>query len=620
MAAAREEDNAVNTVTGFGDIQSEIGLIKNSLHALEATDRSSLSALQSRTYQDRAEALASIESSLEQVQNLQKSAQRLTDELNQRRARIGSIVYPVHNSTLPVMRLLPDIFPLIVSDVAEVWRPSDSTRDLGWIKLSHVCSAWRQTVLSLALLWAREVGTFQSPESFSTIVRRAQGVPLSLGKSRSNPSTGQPLNILDDPLLHDLYFEILPQARSLRLTIKREEDIARLAQELSHIVMPHLEMVAIVNTFPLDITESTFSGIFSVTNCPNLRALSLGWVFLPFSRPGLTHLDLRNHKPRIPGDQFLDMLSETADTLESLYLVFWMPVVWEVDPARLVSLTRLRVMILLFPPERVKYTTLCQHLYTPSLASLSVEPSSGPHLLSDVHSVLDRVISSDQLRANMPHHPRLALRFGKPGSFTIDQLTVHMDSDDVDDYFTSDPRSMRSYFPGLEDPLNRPIRSGVELIFTNIRNTDLMRLPMQTIFQSIVARCASSRLRSGLSPIKSINFDSMILFTMDLREMSSHLMDVEIVYIDLPAAQADDIRVLPTGLRHSGILVALASLQPDGSFPLPRLQTIVCKPWPPADRDDGRVSPWIQILHEQLNSLTEARALHGSPIALRPWF
>ncbi|KZV66573.1 hypothetical protein PENSPDRAFT_84241 [Peniophora sp. CONT] len=82
----------------------------------------------------------------------------------------------------PVLLIDTDVLVLIFTLVAEYETPSKTS--LGWIKLSHVCGAWRLVLLGMSNLWARDAYIFGGGVASKYILPRARDSPISVSRIR----------------------------------------------------------------------------------------------------------------------------------------------------------------------------------------------------------------------------------------------------------------------------------------------------------------------------------------------------------------------------------------------------------------------------------------------------
>ncbi|VDB83405.1 unnamed protein product [Peniophora sp. CBMAI 1063] len=81
------------------------------------------------------------------------------------------------NRLAPISQLPPEIFLRITRFVVEAWRPS--SRDLGWVRMTHVCRFWRNLLMGEHTLWANEIGII--PRASRRFLKRSgANAPLHL--------------------------------------------------------------------------------------------------------------------------------------------------------------------------------------------------------------------------------------------------------------------------------------------------------------------------------------------------------------------------------------------------------------------------------------------------------
>ncbi|KZV65111.1 hypothetical protein PENSPDRAFT_756775 [Peniophora sp. CONT] len=505
------------------------------------------------------------------MERLLSAGRELRTELQRRHKQITAVVNSFHNNALSVNHgLLPDILPQVIEEVAKSSPPSP--RDLGWMKTSHVCSAWRQTIICMASLWAREAGVFRSLKSFRTITQRARGAPLTL-RSIGGRFPGI-FGSRHQDRLQNIYFEVLPRVRVIDLQLG-VRDIERLLEALSGAQAPlKLETVILENLHPEEPRSASFP---NPLNCPRLHVLSLQKVFVSSSGHKLTRLSLRGdsgYAPPISGTQFLDLLSGSSQELEELHLFQWLPATWEISPNQKVGLPCLRVMILFAPPAHAHYMSLLKHLGTPALASLCMDNTRGPQTLPDMLNVMDHVLSNGQQCFSNPD--TLGIAFHRTGALSETHIVVHMGSHE-DPHFT---KYSPAFFSSPRHARQSTVfeRSGVELRFSDlVDNVDDGIEPLEPTdaYQAIVERYVPWRAQSGLDPVTVASFTSTQLLSMDTRDTLSNLSAVETLYIHLPPGADTHSPSVDTDI---GVLKALTALQPDGSFSrLPLLQNLIYK-------------------------------------------
>ncbi|KAI0026818.1 hypothetical protein K488DRAFT_91825 [Vararia minispora EC-137] len=75
----------------------------------------------------------------------------------------------------------------------------DNIADLGWVKLSHVCRAWRHFALAYEEAWASSIG--QLPRATAIFLQRAGSTPIDViitGQRPALPSPAMAFSSLDE--------------------------------------------------------------------------------------------------------------------------------------------------------------------------------------------------------------------------------------------------------------------------------------------------------------------------------------------------------------------------------------------------------------------------------------
>ncbi|KZV66578.1 hypothetical protein PENSPDRAFT_667642 [Peniophora sp. CONT] len=211
----------------------------------------------------------------------------------------------------PVFRLNADILAIIFEQLAGLEAPTRSS--LGWIRLSHVCVVWRQVLLDMHNLWARDAYIFGPDTARQHILSRAQECLISVSAMRLPASDGEgpPLGCdhvvrlasTDDVVelsrmaakrsLRDLHVQVFP-GRAMRTLADMIRILAKLEQ-------PHLRSLNI--TVPCMVKDSKELPRIRMATHPVLRHIELVNIFIPFTLPHLSSLHLCCAiKPKSPGD------------------------------------------------------------------------------------------------------------------------------------------------------------------------------------------------------------------------------------------------------------------------------------------------------------------------------
>ncbi|KAA1467144.1 hypothetical protein DENSPDRAFT_228220 [Dentipellis sp. KUC8613] len=189
-----------------------------------------------------------------------------------------------HNALLPIARLLPDILPRVfnfltldnpripygeLSDVKSYAVRQQAA--LGWIKVTHVCGAWRDAALSHPHLWTT-LFSLSSMNWTAEMVSRSKAALLSYLVDSSSQFNG-PLTLTEEPLglkilprLRYLYWDIsatMFMPRDLRLqsllgsmhvlstlTFINHHSIEHLPESIEDVALPALRHLTMQNTFP----------------------------------------------------------------------------------------------------------------------------------------------------------------------------------------------------------------------------------------------------------------------------------------------------------------------------------------------------------------------------------
>ncbi|KZV68451.1 hypothetical protein PENSPDRAFT_687223 [Peniophora sp. CONT] len=89
--------------------------------------------------------------------------------------------HSTRNAVRSTQDLPKDFIPGLYKALSAIDRPT--TRDLGWIRLTHVDRTWRSAGMAMPSLWARDYGTMASHDAADTFRARACGTPLTVSIS-----------------------------------------------------------------------------------------------------------------------------------------------------------------------------------------------------------------------------------------------------------------------------------------------------------------------------------------------------------------------------------------------------------------------------------------------------
>lgn len=249
-------------------------------------------------------------------------------------------------SLAPILRLHDDILCIIFELIAEKEPPSGER--LGWFKLTHVCSAWKEVALMLPHLWARDVYVYGSDAAVAgNLLKRTEGVPVSVTARRLPVNPGLDKESSFDlkrivMLRHKLSF--IPLARlahkgylldlsvgchnELPLPVGFDErDLPRAAISMPSIewlerilyckTQPYLRSVCILLYWSDSILPADRK-LQPMVLHPNLCHVDFFNSFIPCALPKLTNLRLACTNPTVDSSRMpTTWLDALLDTLQS---------------------------------------------------------------------------------------------------------------------------------------------------------------------------------------------------------------------------------------------------------------------------------------------------------------
>ncbi|KZV73451.1 hypothetical protein PENSPDRAFT_297898 [Peniophora sp. CONT] len=184
---------------------------------------------------------------------------------------------------------------------------------LGWILLTHVCSQWRSVGLSLSSLWGDIFSIF--PKVASTLLSRARDAPLTFDMDFLSHLQPNPFGSRD-------YLSSFKNLARQHLARAGTMTFAQHAQSdwnitlLYHNEFPYLKDLR-VQVLYVPIMHPTFERPPRLA--PSLKRLVLN-VFIPFTAPNLTNLELSNLQES-KSAEVLTLLS-SSPLLEELLLTW----------------------------------------------------------------------------------------------------------------------------------------------------------------------------------------------------------------------------------------------------------------------------------------------------------
>lgn len=252
------------------------------------------------------------------------------------------------NFFVPINRIPPEVLSLIPDYFHKHYA------DQVTIRLTHVCSGWREIFISRSSLWT--CLDFKNVDKTRTYIHRSGHSPLDLSLEDRESR----------PYLDDAFSLVIPQIHRLRsLTVcandsgpilKHFHSRAPLLQEL-HIQLPSHRQILDSNLFDGDFSslrKLCLSGIKTQlpwNNMVNLRVFNLSYSLLRH----VTVTRLLN-------------FFESSPLLHTIALRGSIPDLFDAPPERIVVLPHLKILAITVEPER----SILKHLHVPPGASVNV--------------------------------------------------------------------------------------------------------------------------------------------------------------------------------------------------------------------------------------------------------
>ncbi|VDB94976.1 unnamed protein product [Peniophora sp. CBMAI 1063] len=243
----------------------------------------------------------------------------------------------------PVFRLERDSLAIIFELLANYEAPSK--KSLGWMRLAHVCSAWRRVVLSLPSLWARDAYALGPSVATGHTLARAQDAVLSVSARRlsqthdgnlsANHSFCVDFSSRDE--IEPIWLAACREAlRDLHISCGDDHEVGFEDESALHLMehvlsdrpQPHLRSITLWAKWPTQSIRST-AGQLTMAPHPNLRYVRFVNMFMPFSLAGLARLHLTRsagpHPRTMPQEWLIALLHslESCPNLTELRLVHW---------------------------------------------------------------------------------------------------------------------------------------------------------------------------------------------------------------------------------------------------------------------------------------------------------
>ena len=218
-----------------------------------------------------------------------------------------------HNALVPIFLLPTEILARVFHLLVREERPLSGRRNLGWIRVTHVCQHWRQVALDDSSLWAKIWGIPKNTKWISEMLARAKDAPLDIEFSLSKNL--EALRMIRSQL---------SRTRRLRfhnLEMYRPDSV----REIFSWKAPALEHFELTSTTNVSISFGDLDGnMLFKGHAPRLRTFSLSQVVIPWSlipRGQLTQLKIFHPYEDYLGEleQLIDLLVN-CPALEFLYL------------------------------------------------------------------------------------------------------------------------------------------------------------------------------------------------------------------------------------------------------------------------------------------------------------
>jgi hypothetical protein len=226
------------------------------------------------------------------------------------------------NALVPISLLPPEILARVFHLLVLEEPPFSARRNLGWIRVTHVCRHWREVALDDSSLWARIGGTPANKKWISEMLARARNAPLDIefnGVARSSPEA---------LLMIPLHLSRTRQFRFHSLSTLHSDSVREIFSWEAP-ALEHFEF-SVTAYYPFTFRDLGVNMLFK-GHTPRLRTFSLFRVDIPWSlipRGQLTQLKIArsNEELHSSGDlnQLIDLLVN-CPALEILALECCLP-------------------------------------------------------------------------------------------------------------------------------------------------------------------------------------------------------------------------------------------------------------------------------------------------------
>ncbi|KZV63065.1 hypothetical protein PENSPDRAFT_657605 [Peniophora sp. CONT] len=257
-------------------------------------------------------------------------------------------------------RLPPDCLKRVFTFVRDIWPPSreKSAADerwkyhLGWLRVTHICSKWRECALSTPTLWSELACSAFKPSSMTELLRRSKLAPLhlhidvdpsdsadicqwlsgpqtlrveSLTIDGANPNESEALKLLQPLLVYEF-----PSLKTLRLAQHSTEKNFALPQNiLSYGRRPTLTSIICTSWMPTWPISFSMRHVQCLHLCMSMDVLptTLSGAYLLPTAQQLTDMLSAMHSPRdihledtFPFEGSFSIPIKLPDSLERLRL------------------------------------------------------------------------------------------------------------------------------------------------------------------------------------------------------------------------------------------------------------------------------------------------------------
>ncbi|VDB94974.1 unnamed protein product [Peniophora sp. CBMAI 1063] len=293
----------------------------------------------------------------------------------------------------PIFRLHLPILTSILEFAADYDPPTE--KSLGWVGHSHVCSVWREILMGMPRLWARDAFAFGTEVAAKELLDRADQALVSISRDGLSirDSTGPSLTWHEGAVSfarHDQLSSLyLLSINGNILDVKLLASCCTLP-EMSHIfrrkALPHLRDVCIKT--PWTGRDETGGLQQTMAPHPNLQRLEFLNTFIPFGAlPSLVSLHLvseekNKNMPEATLNALLDSL-ERCPTLRDLRIYPW--------TIPLPSPARTPIALPYLDTLYATSSRLLDHLHLPALRRLRMlTPNKAPDLRAALQALFER--------------------------------------------------------------------------------------------------------------------------------------------------------------------------------------------------------------------------------------